>query len=359
MPEYVLFSDKTANCKIETIDPEYSTRPVNEGGLNWKFIKNMWITKDILWQKGVIALVMSREYDVIILLGSLYHISTWAAMILGRIIKKPVFLWTHGMLKNEGGLKGWLRDRFYKLSSGLLLYGNYAKDILIKRGYPAETLHVVYNSLNYARQCQIKKTIRQDELQLLKKELFKYAELPVLVFIGRLTSEKKLPMIIEAMNILQKEQIYLNLLLIGEGSERNSIMKTLNHYQLDDYVKLYGECYDEEIIGRLISMADICVTPAALGLTCMHSLIYGTPVITHNNFTFQNPEVEAVKEGQTGSYFIMDDIGDLSEKIKKWVNTKHDKNEVKSNCEKIIDDYYNPDYQAKIFNEVVMKNCKG
>ena len=44
---------------------------------------------------------------------------------------------------------------------------------------------------------------------------------------------------------------------------------------------------------------DITVSPDKVGLTAIHSMAYGRPVITHDNMDRQGPEVEAVIPGRT------------------------------------------------------------
>ncbi len=78
--------------------------------------------------------------------------------------------------------------------------------------------------------------------------------------------------------------------------------KHIDKNQSKGRIWLYGACYDEEIIGELIFNAQLCVSPGNVGLTAMHSLVYGTPVITHNNFSNQSPEFEAIIDGKTGSF---------------------------------------------------------
>jgi glycogen synthase len=78
------------------------------------------------------------------------------------------------------------------LANGLFLYGNGAKDRLILLGFDKSRLHVIYNSLDYANQICIRKELSQEILLSKKKELFKNYDLPVIIFIGRLTKQKKL-----------------------------------------------------------------------------------------------------------------------------------------------------------------------
>lgn len=53
---------------------------------------------------------------------------------------------------------------------------------------------------------------------------------------------------------------------------------------------------------EFIYNADLCVSPGNVGLTAMHSLVFGCPVITHNCFEWQMPEFEAIQPGITGDF---------------------------------------------------------
>ena len=65
----------------------------------------------------------------------------------------------------------------------------------------------------------------------------------------------------------------------------------------------------------------------------MHSMVFGTPCITHNDFPYQMPEFEAIKEGETGSFFKRDDINDLAKCIEKWFSTNgRMRYKIRQNC---------------------------
>jgi glycosyltransferase involved in cell wall biosynthesis len=49
--------------------------------------------------------------------------------------------------------------------------------------------------------------------------------------------------------------------------------------KLDDFIVFYGESYNERELAPLIALADVCVSPGNVGLTAIHALTYGTPVI--------------------------------------------------------------------------------
>ena len=83
----------------------------------------------------------------------------------------------------------------------------------------------------------------------------------------------------------------------------------------------------------------------------MHSLSYGTPVITHNDFKNQMPEAEAITENINGLFFKKDNIEDLAEKILKSSEIKFDKHLVRS----VIDEKFNPNFQKQIFDNLIHK----
>lgn len=316
-------------------------------------IKNIWLKKKVLlWQSGSLRIALKRDYSVIIFLGECYCLSTWLAAVICRLRGIRVVFWGHGIYGNESKLKLILRKTFYRLAHQHLLYERRAKKLMIARGFKPEDLYVVFNSLDYDRQ----KALREQYRSLSKQEVypfFKNPDLPTLVFIGRLTMEKKIEMLVDAANSINSEKTEVNLVFIGDGSEREKLEKLGLKGIAEKWLHFVGSCYSEEEIGRYLAVSDLCVSPGNVGLTAIHSLGFGTPVCTHGNLNNQMPESEAVVDGYNGFYFKENDINNLMDGIKKWFSTNPDRELVRKHCFEIIDTYYNPDYQLTVFNRVV------
>ncbi len=156
-------------------------------------------------------------------------------------------------------------------------------------------------------------------------------------------------MVINAISINNKIGKNYNLVLIGGGEKRNDLEQQSKDLMVDNQVWFYGPCYDEKLLGKLIYNADLCVSPGNVGLTAMHTMVFGTPVLTHNNLPYQMPEFEAITEGVTGAFFKDGDVVSLSEKINIWFDAKQDKREeVRSACMEEIDKNWNPYFQINI-----------
>lgn len=348
--EYHLISDIVTTDGIKGIDPELAKIPVEMGGLRWHFVDNKWYKHTFLWQKGLFKELYKGSYDEVLFLGNIYYISTWFSIAYLKLKNKKIYFWTHGVTSNEVGLKWQLRKFFYSCADKVLLYGNNAKKVMVKNGFSEQQLEVVFNSLNYDTQIKFRNKINQTVILKTKKQLFKDPSLPNLVFVGRLTAQKKLDMVINALNILESKNIQLNLLFVGEGSAKNILQKMATEIGLNEKIVFYGSCYDEEKLSQLIGSSDICVSPGEVGLTAMTALGYGTPVISHDNFNHQMPEYEAIVPGKNGDLFKHNSTEDLADKIASWLTrtTDLEREQIQNQCFKIIDEKYNPKNQAKI-----------
>ena len=348
---YTFISGTTTDADIKIIDPAAMT----ENRIHWKKVLNIWLLKrKILWQAGLIRECIAGDYDVIIFLGSPYFLSTWFAIILSRLFGKITFLWTHGILRQDKA--DIFKIIFYKLANALLLYSQSVKPDLQKHGLPDENLFVVYNSLDYRTQLSLRNQLQSHTLSNRRKDLFAHPESPVILFIGRLTPKKKLDELITACEELHKNGLPVNLLLIGEGIDRERLVLLTREKQLQEYVLFFGECYDEKELATLIALADVCVSPGNVGLTCIHALAYGTPVITHDNPLEQMPEFEAISEGETGMFFRQGSMDSLVGTIFKWLQINQNNREtIRNRCYQVIDEYYNPVFQAQAIKEAILK----
>lgn len=357
----VNLNSKELSCSI-FYDPDYKTtvEKIDPGAANkgpWRKVKNVPIWGGLLWQRGVLKLAWSNEFDTLILLGDAYILSTWAAVVVARVRGKRVLFWTHGLYGRESRLKLVIRVFFYKLANGLLLYGNHAWMLLRKQGFSSSSLYRVYNSLDYELQRDANSGFVAQDLAALREELFpSTSNYPLLCFVGRLISAKKLHLIIEAMAALRvHKNVDINLLLVGDGEARKGLEILVTKHQLQGRVHFFGACYDEAEVGRLIAASSLCVSPGNIGLTAVHSLTYGTPVITHDSSQYQGPEFEAVIPGYNGEYFERDNVDSLAQQIEHWFlkNPTHATSQVRARCKEIIDEFYNPNYQVKVLQAAI------
>ncbi|UCS95685.1 glycosyltransferase family 4 protein [Echinicola marina] len=315
-------------------------------------LKNIRLIRPFYFQKGIYKIF--NKYDKFIVLGEYYCLSTWILALYCRLTDKKIYFWTHGWYGNEGLAKRIIKKWFFNISNGVFLYGGYAKSLMVKQGFDESKLHVIYNSLDYDSQLRIRYNLKSVDLY---KNHFGNSH-KVLIFIGRLTKVKKLDQLLRAVLHAQYQYgRYYNIVFVGTGQEQENLKSITKMLKLEDRVWFYGETYDEHEISQLIYEADICVSPGNVGLTAMHSLVYGTPVLTHSDFKTQMPEFEAIIKGETGDFFEKNNIVDLASKILSWTKNNHNKSIVMDNCFRVIDSYYNPNYQVKKIKSILLNEA--
>lgn len=336
---------------LKLVNPEYCDLNYENGGVAWVRVHNLTIKRACFWQSGLIRMALSNEHQVHVYWGEAHRISTWLSALLSRARGKRVVFWTHGIYGNEPPFKGWVRRTFYRLADALLLYGDYAKQLLIKDGFDGRRLYVIKNSLDVARQNELYEKTRS-RAQSLRAELFPGGG-KVLVFVGRLTPQKRLGMLLDALKTLTDEGHNYSLLLVGDGSERAPLAERARELGIEKRVLFYGACYDDEALAPLIAMADLCVSPGEVGLTAMHALVFGTPVVTHDNFAEQMPEFEAIVHGKSGAFYRYGDPADLCLKIKEVLSLVDAGVITPEGCRENILKYYNVDYQYSVFKHML------
>ena len=296
--------------------------------------------------------LLNKDFSHYLVLPDTHSISSWLFLILSRLHpRKKVYAWTHGWYGKESFFEKLLKKFLFRLpNGGVFLYGNYARELMIKEGFNPNKLFTIHNSLAYDQQLAIRKEMKETPVYT---DHFGN-ENPNLFFVGRLTPVKKLDQILRAMVICKQNGHDYNMTFIGGGEKAEELQKLTNELGLQNNVWFYGPCYDEKELSNLIYNADLCVAPGNIGLTAMHSMVFGTPCITHNDFKWQMPEFEAIKEGMTGTFFKRDDVNDLSKVIDSWFASKcNSRKEVRVACMEEIDNEWTPQFQVNMFKKIM------
>ena len=330
-----------------------SIKSVNFKNENWKglenqvhIIDNIKVKNRLIYQRHVLKEVAFKHWDVIILLGDANILSNWLAAIVAWLKGIPVIFWGHGIYGSESFLKRTVRKSFLSLANINLVYGHWARNLLIEENFQPVSIRVIYNSVNYERSTALRVNAVSPNFY---KSYFKN-DLPTLIFIGRLTRVKRLQLLIEAVHQLNLVTKKFNLVLIGDGEVIQDLKSLAKKLEVNAY--FHGASYNEQEISKFIANADLCVSPGNVGLTSIHSMSYGTPVCTNDDFKNQGPEFEAIKAWETGCFFDKEK-GNLVETISKWFEKSPSREKVRTNCYDVVDNFYNPNMQLEVLRKAI------
>ncbi len=349
--EFELVGDFKNSYGIKALNPNLARLPSEREGFNWTIIDNylpFGKRIPIHWQPGLFKRLFNKDYDAVIMMGSINYISYVLSIPLLKFFKIPFVFWTHGFLGKDNALIETLRHIFYIQADACLLYGNRANAIMDQSGFYKHTKkYLIYNSLDYSK-VVVPLGLEKEKLN---KELFEFSELPVVVAVGRVNREKKLDLLVKALvHSINKNNIEFNLLIIGEGPELAALKELAQKEKIDRYIHFAGAIYGEEVF-RYLSIAKLSVIPGNVGLSAIHAMALGIPVISHNNFDIQMPEFEAIIEGVTGSFYENGSIESLISQIYYWINNKEALDMAKEECLSVIASRYHVDYQIRVIQE--------
>lgn len=325
---------------IKSIPPETFSRFLG-------YTKNRRIFGNWWWQGGALKQLFGG-FDTYLVLGEPFCLSTWIFCALAKLMpRKRVFFWSHGWYGRENFVKRVMKKIFFRLGNGVFLYGNYARELMIKEGFSPKNLWTIHNSLAYDEQLKLRERLAPSDVF---REHFGNAA-KTLVFVGRLTQVKRLDMVLEAMAILRERGRALNLALVGDGKERENLEAKTRELGLEKNVWFYGACYDEAKNAELIFNADLCVSPGNIGLTAIHALSFGCPCVTHDDLKNQMPEFEAIVPGKTGAFFKHGNTASLAETIEAWFTAERSRDAIRRVCFAEIDASWNPQFQIEVLKK--------
>lgn len=271
-------------------------------------LRNHW-HRGVLWQSGLVALVLRKRFDAVVFLGDAAYASTWLAAILCRARGSKVLFWTIGWHRPDHGIRLHVRLAFYRIAHALLIYGHTGKRIGASLGYPPSRMTVVGNSTSSHAVQAADATAPTACLPELGCE--------VVTAVLRLTEPKGLDLLVRAVGLLRARGRRVVVLLAGAGPETAPLRRLAEALDVD--LRLPGPVYSAAALRLIYERTAVTVVPLNAGLTCIQSLSYGRPVITTDDPYKWAPESEAIRPGVTGGHYADGSVDSLADVIEDWL----------------------------------------
>lgn len=100
------------------------------------------------WYSTSVILIF-KPYKNYVLTGDPQILSNWLILIIGKLLGKKVYLWTHGWYGKEKGIKKIIKKTYFKLAYKLFLYGDYSKKLLL-----VEVLIKLHDNYEFRKQIE-------------------------------------------------------------------------------------------------------------------------------------------------------------------------------------------------------------
>lgn len=350
--------DEEMNCDFffgdSVFEPLKQFDPSQLNGFKRMF-HTIKLVRSYQWHKDIWTIL--NKYSDFLITGQYEYLSYWVLIIYAKLTGKRVYCWTHGVSQN--GLKQRkariINKLFFSSMDGILLYNRYKIPHMKQLGISEQKMFVIHNSLETELQTKIYNQLTPSDIYSRHFQ----NELPTIIYIGRIQTRKKLDLLVEAIARINTPVRRVNTVIVGKEADEHTVQEKVRSLEQENAVWFFGPCFDEEKNAELIYNATVCVCPAEVGLTAIHALSYGTPVISNDDFEMQMPEFEAIKDGKTGSFYKTDNIQDLADKIEQWISLNPIKrDETRNESRKEIEYCWSVKYQIEILKSVFPKYMK-
>ncbi|MBS0188713.1 MAG: glycosyltransferase family 4 protein, partial [Planctomycetes bacterium] len=118
---------------------------------------------------------------------------------------------------------------------------------------------------------------------------------PVLLFVSRLSPENRTDLLLKAGGMLARQYKDLRIVIIGGGAEEASLRECAAKEGVAERTTFTGAIYEEAELAPWFASADLFVYPRNIGLSLLHAMGYGLPVVTTDFEPSWAPEVEALQ----------------------------------------------------------------
>ncbi len=247
------------------------------------------------WREAMTLGRLMRLRQIDILHSHLFCSSVLASPI-GRLAGVRAILETPHV--SERWRRGWLKGRFVadrlagrSVDAFIAVSRANARYLIEEKGLPPEKVRVIPNGVDTSRFAA-----GHRPPALMRASLGFCADDPVLVCIARLEPQKGHEVLLEAMARLRKEIPRARLLIVGEGSLRQSLEARTRALCLDEAVRFVGQ---QSNVPDWLALAQVAVLPSfyeGLPLSALEALAMEKPIVA----TAVDGTPEVVRDDRTG-----------------------------------------------------------
>jgi glycosyltransferase involved in cell wall biosynthesis len=167
-------------------------------------------------------------------------------------------------------------------ADGFFAYTCGVKDFLVKNGISPRNIFVLNNTIDIKSQRTFYDRYLPEKDVI--KERLGLRGYKVLLFVGRLTKDKKVDFLLESFSILEKQDKDFRLIVIGSGDE--------SYFDdCSERVIYLGSITDLDKLGPIYVASDVFVFPSGVGLGPLQAFCYSLPLVTIRT-PLAGPEVE-------------------------------------------------------------------
>jgi len=288
--------------------------------------------------------------DVLVVNGNPRFLSNIPLIWSAKSKQVGVVWWSHGFPKPRRLFRDAIRRVFLHFADVILLYTDKEVEEFRQLGFPAKKLFATNNAIDEA---PIRKAIMAWEGEPLMdfKDRENIAGKRILLFCGRRTGSVSLELVFNALTRLRKVDGNILFAIIGPEDNQDDLKRRTVELGVDDCVRWLGPMFEQHDLAPWFLSASCLVFPGSIGLSLIHALAYGLPVIVPN--CPHGPEIAALRDGENGLLFRDGDVEDLTRKISSVIEHPEYHQKLSDEALRTVESDYNMENMAQRYREAM------
>jgi len=296
--------------------------------------------------------MLYKNYDIIYFYGNPRVLSNviWATIL--KLLGKKVVIW--GQYHTAGANKHMedLRLLWWSLFDYVFLYTeSEANQYKIK--FPGVKLASGMN--NGLNQYEIEQAIGNYSPEKLSQWKIDNGvdDRSIILSCARLEPKNNFGLFLNCLDKLVNEHPDILWCVIGKGEEELKLKQKATDLKLDKHIRWLGAIYEQDKLAPWFLSSKLLVHPGSIGLSLLHAMGYGLPVLTHNNLDMQMPEIAALKDQVNGLLYVDGDQDSLVDKVNSVISGKVDVERISKNAKLTASREYNTEVMS---NKLITMN---
>jgi len=248
---------------------------------------------------SLVRLISKWQIDVIIFWVNMKHLYLLPTCLIAKVLlRKKIIYWGHG--RDLADVKAKIKNLVYAvqqaLSDSIILYAEHLKKYLPRciQGKVFVANNTLYLSYPGLPPGDREKVLKEYHIHTNKN----------IICVGRMQKRKRLNHLAAAFESMNRPDI--GLILVGPDPER--ILDKMNGNNIYKLGPIYGEKKFD-----LLSAADVCCLPGAVGLSIVDAFYCGLPLVTEDGD--ESPEIGYLRDGENGFIVSKGNILEMTQKL--------------------------------------------
>ena len=249
----------------------------------------------LVWHRRTLARALAS--DLVIAPQEIKYLVPLLVLAISRVNSTRFAFWGHGknfQAASENSIKEQLKRFLSRRVDWWFAYNNLSARVVHETGFPTERTTSVVNSIDTTALSARRADLTADEISAARIQLGISTD-NVAIYTGGLYPLKRLPFLIQSVELIRHQIPDFEFIIIGDGPERPWLENIVLN---KPWIHFLGAKSDHDKVPYW-AISKVLLMPGGVGLIILDSFALGVPMMTTDTH-LHGPEIEYLNSGDNG-----------------------------------------------------------